>query len=77
MQSLDRNTIQGFIEITTKIKELFSGTLGTRKTHPADLELKQDTKPIFSRPYSVPKVHTKMLKIGLIFGSTGISQKVK
>ena len=40
-----------------KSEEFFDGTLGPWKTDTVDFELKEDEKPIFSRPYTVPKVH--------------------
>ena len=45
-----------------KFEYLFDGKLGTWKTTPVDLELKDDTKPVCSRPYPVPRVHTTMFK---------------
>ena len=45
-----------------KIVELFDGTLGTWKTDPVDFELKEDLKPICSRPYPVTKVPEEMFK---------------
>ena len=41
-------------------KELFDGTLGTWKIDPVNFELKEDAKPICSRPYSVPKLHEEI-----------------
>ena len=41
---------------------MFDGTLGTWKTDPVEFELKEDAKPICSRPYPVLKVHEKMSK---------------
>ena len=45
-----------------KSEELFDGTLGTWKTDPVDFKLKEDVKPICSRPYPVPKVQKKIFK---------------
>ena len=50
------------LKLLQKFEELFDGTLGIQKTDPVDFKFKEDTKPIFSRPYPVPKVHEKMLK---------------
>ena len=36
------------LELLQKFEELFDGTLGTWKTDPVDLELKEDVKPICS-----------------------------
>ena len=45
-----------------KSNELFDGTLGTRKTDPVEFELKEYSKPIWSRPYPVPKVYEEIFK---------------
>ena len=50
------------INLLQKYYELFNGTLGIWKTDPVDFGLKQDAKPICSRPYSVTKVHNEMFK---------------
>ena len=39
-----------------KNSKIFNGTLGTWKIDPVDFELKEDVKPICSRPYPVLKV---------------------
>ena len=46
-----------FIKLLQILEELFDRTLGTWKTDPVDFELKEDFKPISSRPYPVPKVN--------------------
>ena len=46
-----------FLILLQKLKELFDGTLGTRKTYPLDLELKEDADPILLQPYPLPKLH--------------------
>ena len=45
-----------------KFEDLFYGIIGNRKTDPVDFELKEDAKPIFPRPYPVPKLHEIMFK---------------
>ena len=40
-----------------KFEDMFDVTLGTWNTTPLDLELKDDAKPVLSRPYQVPMVH--------------------
>ena len=45
-----------------KFEELFNGKICTWKIDPLDLRLKEDNKPICSRPYQVPKLHEKMFK---------------
>ena len=39
-----------------------TGTLGTWKTDPVDFELKEDARPVCSRPYPVPKLHAEISK---------------
>ena len=41
---------------------MFNGTLGTCKTDTVYFELKEDSKPICSLPYPLPKVQEEMLK---------------
>ena len=45
-----------------KFEELFDVTLGTWKKDSVELDFKEYTKPIFSRPYTVPKLHKEMFK---------------
>ena len=41
---------------------MFNGTLGTRKTTPLELELKDYVKFVCLRPYSVPEINEKTFK---------------
>ena len=41
---------------------MFFSTLGTWNTTLLDLELKDDVKPVCSRPYPVPRVHKDIPK---------------
>ena len=50
------------LKLLMKFEEFFDRTLGTWKTYPVYLELKEDVKPICSRPYPVPKLHKKEIK---------------
>ena len=61
-QHLIEKKCNELLKLLQKIEELFDGTLGTWKTDPVDFELKENAKPIFSRPYSVPKVHEEMVQ---------------
>ena len=45
-----------------KYQTLFDGTLGTWKTKPIELELKEGASPYYGRPYPVPKSQEKKLK---------------
>ena len=51
-----------FLKLLQNFEELFHGTLGTWKTDPVDLELKEDAKPICLIPHPVPKVHEEIFK---------------
>ena len=44
---------------------MFNGTLCMWYTTPVELELKNDVKPVCSRPYPEPRAHTDMFKKGL------------
>ena len=48
--------------ILKKSEYLFGGTLGTCNITPVDLELKDDAKSVYSRPYQVPRVHKAMFR---------------
>ena len=41
---------------------MFDGTLGIWNTTPIDLELMDDAKPLYSRPYPVPRLHKAMFR---------------
>ena len=49
-----RNELLKLLQI---FEELFDVTLVTWKTDPVYFKLKDDAKPIWSRPYTVPTVH--------------------
>ena len=48
-----------------KYKHLFDGTLGTWNNKPYNIELKEGAKPYHSRPFPVPKIHERTLKVKL------------
>ena len=48
-----------------KYKPLFDGTLGTWNNKPNNIELKEGAKPYHSRPFPVPKMHERTLKVEL------------
>ena len=50
------------LQLLQKFKELFDGTLVTWKIYSVDFELKENTKPICSRLYTVQKVHEDFFK---------------
>ena len=50
------------LTLLRRSEDLFDSTLGMRNTTPVELELKDDEKTLFSRPYPVPGVHKTMFK---------------
>ena len=61
-QHLTMTQCNDLLKLLQKSEELFDGTLGTWETDPVEFELKEDAKPICSRPYPVPKVHEEIFK---------------
>ena len=60
---LDDNQKEILFQLLTKYESLFDGTLGTWKTDPIELELKEEgTKPYHAKPYPVPHSQEKKLK---------------
>jgi hypothetical protein len=60
---LNKNEKESLFKLLDKFKHLFDGTLGSWKTEPIELELKEkDCKPYHSRPYPVPQSQEKKLK---------------
>ena len=49
-QHLTETQFNELLKILQKIEELSDGTLGTCKTDPEDSKIKEDAKPIWSRP---------------------------
>ena len=48
------------LKLLQKFKDFFDGKLGTWKTDTVDFKIKEDTKPICSRPYPVPNEKKEM-----------------
>ena len=46
----------------SKFEDLFNDTLGTWNTTFIDLELKDNTKPVYLRPYTIPRVHKALFR---------------
>ena len=61
-QNLTLTQRTSLLKLSQKFEELLDGTLGTCKIDLSDFELKEDTNPICSRPYPVPKVHEEIFK---------------
>ena len=51
-----------FRKMLGKVKKLFSGTKGRWKGPKVRIELKDNVKPVQSKPYKVPYAHTKVFK---------------
>ena len=61
-QNLTEKQRNELLELLQKLEDFFYGTLGNWKTDPINFELKENTKPMCSRPYKVPKVQEEMFK---------------
>ena len=51
------------LQLLRKYEDLFDGTLGQYKGGEYDIELKADATPYHARPFPVPKVHERTLKV--------------
>ena len=61
-QHLNNEERKKIINLLQKYEYLFDGTLGTWNTTSVDLELRDDTMTVCSRPYPVPRVHKAMFR---------------
>ena len=61
-QNLTKNEQSQLLQLLHKYNSLFDGSLGTWKTSPVELELKEGAKPYHGRPYPVPMSQEKKLK---------------
>ena len=61
-QHLTMTQINELLNVLREFKEFFHGTLVTWETDSVEFELKEDAKPIYSRPYPLPKVHEEIFK---------------
>ena len=48
-----------------KYEHLFDGTLGTWNNKPYNIKLKEGAKPYHSRPFPIPQIHERTLKVEL------------
>ena len=62
MITSDKTQCNELLKLLQNFEELFNGTFGTYKTDPVDFELKEYEKPIFWRPYTLPKVYEEIFK---------------
>jgi hypothetical protein len=51
------------LKLLLRCEDLFDGTLGTWNGPKTDLKLRKDAMPHFARPFPVPHVHEKTLKV--------------
>ena len=61
-QSLIITKCNELLKIITEIRRVVQWNTWHLKKEPLDIKLNEDTKPIWSRPYPVPKVHEEMFK---------------
>ena len=61
-QHLNTKERKILLRILRKFKDMFDVKLGKWNTSLVDLELKDDEKPVYLQPYSVPRVHEAMFK---------------
>ena len=61
-QHLTMTRHNDLLKLLQKFEELFNGIPRTWKKDPVDFNLKEDGKPIYLRPYPVPKVHEEIFK---------------
>ena len=59
-KNLSTKELERLLTLIRKFEDIFDGTLGTRKNTPVYLELKDDEKLVWLRPYPVPRVHEEM-----------------
>ena len=61
--TIDFNQQEQLLKLLRKYEHLFDGSLGTWKTDPIELELKDPSaKPCHAKPYPVPRSQEKKLK---------------
>ena len=61
-QHLIANKRERLLNILEHFESMFDGTLGTWKTPPVNLYLKDDATPMCLCPYPVPRLHEAMLR---------------
>ena len=61
-QHLNTKEPEKLLHLLRKYEDLFNGTLGTWNTTLVYLELSNNEKPVFLRPYPVPRVHKTMFR---------------
>ena len=59
---MDSKQKNRFLEVLTKVKNLFLGKKGKWKGSKVSIDLKDDAKPVQSRPYKIPQAHVKVFK---------------
>jgi hypothetical protein len=59
---LTANQQKKLLQLLTKYKSLFDGTLGDWKTKPVSFQLKEGVSPYHGQAFPVPKVHKETIK---------------
>ena len=59
---LDNSQQQSLLTLLRKYEFLFDGTLGTWNTKPVDLKIQKDAKPVYSKPFPIPRSQEETLK---------------
>jgi hypothetical protein len=50
------------LKLLRKYEDIFDGTLGKWNTDPVDIELREDSKPVSSRYYPVPRINKETFR---------------
>ena len=62
MNHLNQNQKDDLLAILRKHQKMFDGTLGIYPHKKFHIEIEPGAKPVFSRPYSVPRIHLQVFK---------------
>ena len=62
MIEFNRRETETFTQFVANFLRVLYEIFGTRKINPVDLKEKENSKPIFSQPYPVQKLHKEVFK---------------
>ena len=62
MQHLDQNQKDDLLNVLRKHQQMFDGTLGIYPHKKFHIDIDPDAKPVYSRPYPVPRIHYNTFK---------------
>ena len=62
MDHLNQKQKDDLLAILKKHQKMFDGTLGVYPHKKFHIEIEPDAKPVFSRPYSIPRIHLQVFK---------------